>query len=225
MNESSLKYISFSKAIERIRQRLSDFKPHILNHDAARNSAVTILFLDKEDRPYIIFTKRTDWVETHKGQISFPGGGEDETDKTLRDTAIRETYEEIGILPENIEIIGQMDDFYTVTDFIVSPFVGFVKNKFEYRLDEREVDRILEVPLELFLEDSSFEVKKWDHGGKAYDVYFYHYGDDVIWGATAFILNRFIDTVFGYNPAPGPVLGDPRNSHYLEENHNRKSRP
>ncbi len=224
MAESSFKNISFAEAVEKVREVLNDYKPLRLNHDTARNSAVTILFINKQNKPYIIFTKRTDWVETHKGQISFPGGGEDEGDSSLRETATRETREEIGIQPDIIEIIGQMDDFYTVTDFIVSPFIGCITEDFRYELNRQEVDRVLEVPLSLFLDDRNFELKKWDHNGKTYDVYFYHYDKDVIWGATAFIINRFIDAVFGYNPAPGPVLGDPRNSHYLDENHTRKSK-
>jgi 8-oxo-dGTP pyrophosphatase MutT (NUDIX family) len=225
MNDSSFKYIEFIPAVEKIKQVLSDFKPVRIDLENARNSAVMILFINKDNLPYIIFTKRTDWVETHKGQISFPGGARDLADETLLRTATRETLEEIGIPPDDIEVVGRLDDFYTITNFTVSPFVGYIPNGFQYSINEREVARILEVPLSVFLDDQYFEVKKWDHKGRFYDVYFYHFENEVIWGATAFIINRFIDTVFKYNPAPHPILGDPRNEHYLRQNREKKSKP
>ncbi len=224
MTGSSYKNISFRETVEKIKLILTDFRPKRIELENARNSAVMILFLNKENIPHIVFTKRTDWVETHKGQISFPGGAEDTTDASLLQTATRETFEEIGIPPDEIEVIGQLDDFYTITNFTVSPFVGYIPNGFHYAINEREVARILEAPLSIFLDDQFFEVKKWDHKGRFYDVYFYHFDNDVIWGATAFIINHFIDMVFQYNPAPFPVLGDPRNAHYLRQNRQRKSK-
>jgi len=117
-----------------------------------------------------------------------------------------------------VEVLGQVDDFLTITDFLVRPFVGILQPPLQFSLSENEVDEVLEVPLSLFLDDSRFEVKEWEHGGRKYDVYFYNYYQHVIWGATGFIVNRFIDIVFGYNPAPNPIYEDPRNVHYLREN-------
>jgi len=218
MENSKYLNINFDEAVSIVRQKLGTYKPVILPSTTITRAAVLILFLNKKEIPHILFTKRTDSVETHKGQISFPGGAWDKTDKSLQETAVRETFEEVGILPKYIQQLGQLDDFFTVTDFIVSPFAGFMTEQVDYVINEAEVAEVLEVPLSLFLQKSYFEVKKWEHRGQYYDVYFYYYGNQVIWGATAFMLNRFIDTVFEYNPAPHPVRQDPRNLAYLKEN-------
>ena len=218
MENSKYLNINFDEAVSIVRRKLGSYEPVILPSTTITRAAVLILFLNKKEIPHILFTKRTDSVETHKGQISFPGGAWDKTDTSLQETAVRETFEEVGILPKYIQHLGQLDDFFTVTDFIVSPFAGFMTEQVDYVINEAEVAEVLEVPLSLFLQKSYFEVKKWEHRGQYYDVYFYYYGNQVIWGATAFMLNRFIDTVFEYNPAPHPVRQDPRNLAYLKEN-------
>jgi 8-oxo-dGTP pyrophosphatase MutT (NUDIX family) len=215
--------INFPDSLQQIRSILKNYNPRRVRINGKKTAAVMILLLNKSDVPHVVFTQRTDMVETHKGQISFPGGVQDQKDENLLLTAKRETLEEIGINSDLIGDLGQVDDFFTVTDFIVSPFVGYLKSNVVYRINTNEVAEVLEVPLDLFLESTYFEIKKWDHQGKLYDVYFYYYGNQVIWGATAYILNRFIDLVFNYNPAPRPVVEDPRNSHYLTENKKRRS--
>jgi 8-oxo-dGTP pyrophosphatase MutT (NUDIX family) len=210
MSSSSYRSINFLDTIQLVETQLRHYKPQLIQREGVRNSAVMILFINKQNVPHLIFTKRTEWVETHKGQISFPGGMRDVTDSDLFQTARRETFEEIGIEPEQIRLLGQLDDFYTVTNFIVSPFVGLVTNEFLYQINKREVAKVLEVPLSLFLESTHFEVQKWPYQNKLYDVYFYHYQQEVIWGATAFIVNRFIDRVFQFNPAPNPVSQESR---------------
>lgn len=214
---------SFKQAIDQIAGVLDKYQPQRVEVHGVYSAAVMILTVNRQDIPHIIFTKRTNTVETHKGQISFPGGVHEPKDKNLLETAKRETFEEIGIQPNLIENLGQLDDFFTVTDYIVSPFAGYVNSDFEYEINTHEVAQILEVPLSIFLNADDFEVKKWNHQGTNYDVFFYHYQDQVIWGATAYILNRFIDMVFDFNPAPRSVIRDPRNDHYLRENINRKS--
>ncbi len=200
----------FQTAVKQVQSKLQNYQPHRIHHEGVKRSAVMILFINKQSVPHIIFTRRTEWVENHKGQISFPGGMQDENDVDLRYTARRETFEEIGIRPEQINILGQLDDFFTVTNFIVTPFAGYVTNDFAYQINEREVAKVLEVPLEVFLRSDKFEVKKWPYKNQIYDVFFYYYEQEVIWGVTAFILNRFIDLVFHYNPAPTSLTLDTR---------------
>lgn len=218
------KEISFDEAIAKIQSRLKEYSPRMIKGDRYVPAAVLIPLINIEGVPYLVFTKRTELVENHKGQISFPGGVFDSTDPSLWDTALRETREEIGVSPEQVERLGQLDDFLTVTDFLIRPFAGIMHPPLDFRISVDEVAEILQVPLSLFLTDEHFEIKKWEWRGRKYDVYFYYYHHHVIWGATAFILNRFIDVVFDYNPAPNPILRDPRNLHYLEENTHRGSR-
>ncbi len=218
------KDLDFKSAIEFCTAKINDYQPLKFSSDGVVRAAVMILFINKNDIPHLIFTQRTELVEHHKGQVSFPGGAKDASDSSLLQTALRETEEEIGVNSRQIELIGEADDFVTVTNFLVTPFVGILHPPFKFRLSEDEVEEVLQVPLSLFLEDTRFEVKKWNYRGKKYDVYFYYHNKHVIWGATAFILNRFIDLVFGYNPAPNPVYEDPRHNNYLKENKFRGGR-
>ncbi|GAB4377045.1 MAG: hypothetical protein Kow0042_24170 [Calditrichia bacterium] len=224
MSGFQYKDMNFEQALRTIRNCLHSYKPVRLTVNGARQASVLILLTEKAMIPHLLFTRRTEFVEHHKGQISFPGGMKDSTDETLLQTALRETYEEVGISPEKVEVLGQLDDLYTVTNFLVTPFAAVLKQSVPFRVNSREVDEVLEVPLSLFLDDKYFEMKKREYQGRKYDVYFYYYRDQVIWGATAFILNRFIQLVFGYNPAPNPVYQDPRNEEYLRENQVRGSK-
>ncbi len=223
MREAQNKIQNFQQAEETIRRVLKTYQPRKLSVNGSQQASVLIPLLNRESVPYLIFTRRTELVEHHKGQISFPGGMHDRADTSLLQTALRETDEEIGVHPEEIQVIGQLDDLYTVTNFLITPFVGILKPSPSFRLSTDEVAEVLEVPLSLFLTNEHFEIKKWEYRGKFYEVYFYHFHDHVIWGATGFIVNRFIHVVFGYNPAPNPVYRDPRNEAYLQENITRRS--
>ena len=175
MTTSKYRNINFNRTTHLVQSKLANYQSRRITKKGVILSAVLILFLNKKNIPHIIFTKRTESVENHKGQVSFPGGVQDSSDNSLLHTAERETFEEIGIYPENIKVLGRLDDFFTVTNYIVSPFTGFVQSPIEYKINEKEVAEVLEVPLTLFLEDNHFEVKKWDYRGIKYDVYFYYY--------------------------------------------------
>lgn len=210
--------MDYQTAITRIQNKLSRYQPQRLRIPRFIPAAVIIPFFSKNNEAHILFTLRTDTVEHHKGQVSFPGGAQEEQDADLKETALRETYEEVGIPPEVISIIGQLDDFPTITDFLVTPFVATIPYPYPSRINTIEVAELLEVPLELFLTDAQFEIKEKEYNGVAYPVYYYHYQHVVIWGVTGFIINRFIELVFGYNPAPKSIPEDPRNEQYLREN-------
>jgi 8-oxo-dGTP pyrophosphatase MutT (NUDIX family) len=214
--------MKYSKAIQSIQYKLHEHKPRTFDAPNLIQAAVLIPFFTKDDDAHILFTVRTEDVEHHKGQISFPGGAREDQDHSLADTAVRECHEEIGIPANSISILGRLDDFPTITDFLVTPFVATLPYPYPYKINTMEVAEILEVPLELFLSDKYFQVKNWKHEDKTYPVYFYQFNDHVIWGATAFMMNRFIDLIFGYNPAPQSIIEDPRNGRYLDENIRRK---
>jgi len=165
-------------------------------HDPARiPSAVLIPIYQEQGEYYIIFIKRTDTVKTHKGQISYPGGGREKCDKTIRDTAIREACEEIGLRPENIEILGELDDEITTTsNFIVTPFVGMIPWPYKFTACREEVAEIISVPLKA-LQDSNNLKRAIEtlERGIVVDSYEYHYQGKVIWGATARILHKLLD--------------------------------
>jgi 8-oxo-dGTP pyrophosphatase MutT (NUDIX family) len=161
------------------------------------SSAVLIPFYQHEGEYYIVFIKRTDTVSTHKGQISFPGGGRDEDDKTLRDTAIREACEEIGLRPEDIEITGELDDEITTTsNYIVTPFVGMIPWPYKFTPEKAEVAEIISVPLTALLDKANIKPAiETINGGIVVDSYDYHYKGKIIWGATARILHKLLQII------------------------------
>ncbi|MBI2606002.1 MAG: CoA pyrophosphatase [Deltaproteobacteria bacterium] len=141
----------------------------------------------------ILFTVRTDTVEHHKGQISFPGGKRDDTDASLLETALRETEEEIGLSRENVEIIGELSDTPTVrTSFLIRPFVGLVRGRPALSPSEIEIAETLFVPLAHLLDEANSTLETYEYGGSRYRIKAYHYQGHRIWGATARILQVFL---------------------------------
>jgi len=114
---------------------------------------VLVPLFEKGDRWYILFTKRTERVKHHKGQISFPGGVVDETDEDMEATALRETFEEIGLPRDNAEILGKLDDAYTVTSgYLITPIVAEIPHPYPFSINEDEIEELIEIPLEAFLD-------------------------------------------------------------------------
>ncbi len=111
-------------------------------------------------------------------------------------TALRESQEEIGLDPQTVDILGELDDELTiVSNFIVTPFVGFVSRPYRLRINPVEVDGLVEVPVAALLDKNNFREEIQIDGGMTHRAYYFHYGDDVIWGATARILKRFFDLI------------------------------
>ena len=158
-------------------------------------SAVLIPLYKEEGQYHIVFIKRTDTVKTHKGQISFPGGALEKGDKTLRDTALRESHEEIGLRPEDAEVLGEMDDEITTTsNYIVTPFVAMIPWPYKFTKEKAEVAEIISVPVAALLDKTCLktDIETLD-GGIVVDSYNYHYKGNVIWGATARILYKLLE--------------------------------
>jgi len=133
-------------------------------------------------------------VKEHKGQISFPGGTCQEGDGTLLDTALRECAEEIGLVSSEVEVLGELDDVATLTSsYIISPFVALIPWPYSLKVNRREIEEIIEVPILALLGKDSLRQGTEVIGGETVTSYVYYYQGRVIWGATATILNRFLD--------------------------------
>lgn len=159
-----------------------------------RRAAVLLLLLEKQGETHVIFTKRTDRVAYHKNQISFPGGNVEASDSSLLQTALRETEEELGIRPDQIEILGQLSPINVATSkYNVTPFVGRLVAPPIYRSDPVEVAEVIEAPLSILQDPANFwqEEKTYPEGPKT--VNYFRYGDHIIWGATGRILREFLD--------------------------------
>lgn len=178
---------------QEIRTALANRVRRTMSDPSLTCAAVLIPLLFRDGEWHVLVTLRTEEVEHHKGQISFPGGACDPEDATLEATALREAQEEIGIPPQAIELLGALDDYPTITDFVVTPFVGIVRQPCSYRLSNSEVAAVVEVPLSFLRDPARLRVEQLEYKGQLHDVLFWDYGPYVIWGATARILKGFID--------------------------------
>lgn len=184
-----------SDIIERIEQALADYTPRKVDQPTAAPAAVLILICTGTGEPCVVFTERTHRVEHHKGQISFPGGACDDDDESCDATALRETHEEIGVRPEDVRIIGELDDMVTVSNFRVTPYIGVVSREgsYEYSINDDEVARVVEVPLRHLLDDKNMELEVRQHNGREVLVPAFAYNEHRIWGATARMLHQLIE--------------------------------
>ena len=153
-----------------------------------RPAAVLVPLVRRADGLQLLLTRRADHLRSHSGQVSFPGGRCEEADPSLAATALREAEEEVGIAPEQVEVIGYLDDYPTMTRFRVTPVVGVLDAPRRYRPDPGEVAEVFEVPAELFLESASFERKVFSKAGIKLPFFEINYDAQRIWGATAGML-------------------------------------
>ncbi len=162
-----------------------------------RHAGVLIPLLEENGDHKVLFTKRTDRVGHHKGEISFPGGSVDYEDASIEETVLREVYEEVGLPGEEIEILGRTDDILTlVSNFVVHPFVGIIPSPYNFIVNAAEVERLIKVPLRVFYPGRS-ESKNLslEFEGISYKSKAYEYKGDLIWGATARIMDNFVHII------------------------------
>ncbi len=175
-----------------IRRILSENSHKTVNDPSLTPAAVTLLLYPKDGHYCVLLQKRSQQVEHHKGEISFPGGMKDESDVDLQFTALREAHEEMGILPEHVDLLGQIDDVSTISNFVVSTFVGTIPYPYEFATSEIEVAAVLEVPLSNLMDKANRrDDVRLVNGKLNYAPAFAHDGH-VIFGATAKILDQFL---------------------------------
>jgi 8-oxo-dGTP pyrophosphatase MutT (NUDIX family) len=180
--------------IERIRASLDVYTPARIERAGMPRAAVLIPLYEKDGTHHVLLQVRTELVEHHKGQISFPGGVEDEGDVDLMMTALRESEEEIGLAREDVEVLGQLDDIVTITNFVVTPFVGVVTRPAPYPFAPSgyEVAELLEVPMPHLLDSGSLNLEPVPWRDRLVAPPSYSFGKHVIWGATGRLMQRFL---------------------------------
>jgi 8-oxo-dGTP pyrophosphatase MutT (NUDIX family) len=152
-----------------------------------RTAAVLVPILDKPE-PEILLTVRSELLLQHPGQVSFPGGAVDRTDRSAVSTALREAEEEIGLNFSQVSPIGFLDRLDTISDYRVLPVVGLVRRPFVWRPDLREVSEVFTVPLKLAVNHNAYSHEKVIYGGKTIVISSLHWQGHRIWGITAAIL-------------------------------------
>jgi len=156
-------------------------------------AAVLVPLLAVDGEPSLLFTRRSNLLPHHQGQIAFPGGGHDPEDPDLAATALREAEEEIGLDPADVRLLGPLDDLETVaTRFVITPFVGVVPHPYDFRPSPDEVDLIFTVPLGRLESPDALRRELWDFGGRKVPIDVYAVDGHVIWGATQRITQNLL---------------------------------
>jgi 8-oxo-dGTP pyrophosphatase MutT (NUDIX family) len=157
-------------------------------------AAVLIPLLQQDDEWHLLFTRRTDKVESHKGQVSFPGGACDDGETTPEETALREANEEVGIDPQKVRVLGHIMNMITITSFRVTPVVGIIEWPTVLLLGKDEVERVFTIPL-LWLADKN---NRWEFSmpGRNRSLIVYHpFDGELLWGATARMTVDFLNVL------------------------------
>ena len=178
------------------RRALGDLPPGFLPKQPWRPASV-LLPLITHPEPTVLLTKRTEQLHDHAGQVSFPGGGRELQDADPVATALRETHEEIGLSPDQVEVVGFLRGYLTISGYAVTPVVGLVKPGFQVTIDPLEVAEVFEVPVAFLVDPKNREVQTRELGGEQVGFYLYRYQGQTIWGATAAMLVNFLDTLEG----------------------------
>lgn len=165
-------------------------------------AAVLVPLFGRDDRPHVLFTERTHNLPRHKGEISFPGGRVDPEDATVLDAALRETHEEIGVSPQRVEVLGRLDDIITITNYVISPYVGWLSMDEGLDVNPGEIEKVHEIELNRLMDPSVYECKRdYEFRGRPYPVHFFYMDEATVWGATAKILLQLLQEVFAWEGA------------------------
>jgi 8-oxo-dGTP pyrophosphatase MutT (NUDIX family) len=177
---------------------LSSRTPRKLDQPHEGRAAVLMPIFHREDDYFFLLTQRTHTVETHKGQISFPGGVAETQDEVLSETALRETWEEVGLASDKIEVLGEFDEYLSVTGLIVTAFVARIDHPFVLNPNPDEVEETLQIPLSLFRDESRLRVEFRRRFDRDLPVYYYNFQGREVWGLTAQMIRDFILLLDGH---------------------------
>jgi 8-oxo-dGTP pyrophosphatase MutT (NUDIX family) len=192
--------ISDSAWKQAIRDILSQRPRRSVSRQGFRPAAVLVPLRERDGACHLVLTKRSDDLEYHKGQVSFPGGAWEEADGDLAATAVREAFEEIGVRSADIEVLGALDDQVTMSSkFVVTPYVAALSHLVEFTVNHCEVKELLEVPVSALLDPASYSPVTEDDDGVLQPWGHYRYMDHRITGATAIILKQLLDLVLRPN--------------------------
>jgi len=169
-----------------------DFRGEINYSRDPLHAGVMILVYPAEHNTNLAFIKRNTYNGPHSGQVSFPGGAWEAGDDSLKQTALRETREELGIT-EEIEILGSLSQLHIpVSNFMVTPFAGWMDERPDFRPDPTEVQYVIEASLSELLDPANVRSEKWEKHDRTIVAPYYRVGNDKIWGATAMMLSEFL---------------------------------
>jgi 8-oxo-dGTP pyrophosphatase MutT (NUDIX family) len=185
--------------LPQIRRALARHQP-VLRSDLGRAAGVLVPLLPRPEGLHVLFTERSKELRAHAGQISFPGGSVDVGDADARAAALREAREEVGLDEQHVEVLGTLDDCPTfVTGFVITPVVGLIDplaftaaGRYPWAPSPAEIAALHELPLDEFCDPANLRVEMREREGVLFELYWYTVQGQVVWGATARILNQLI---------------------------------
>ena len=188
-------------AADTISKILQARTPRTLSGGDYTQAAVLVPIQEREDGDYLIFTQRAEGLNHHSGQVAFPGGRVDPVDRGDLEAALRETYEEIGIDPGHVRVLGQLDQTRAAYNFSVTPFVGLIPWPYEFRLNHAETSAVFSVPVSALLQPGCLVTEdRYFDPDRRHPVYHFYYQGWDIWGATARILKQFLEIAYDFKP-------------------------
>ncbi|MEZ7823513.1 MAG: CoA pyrophosphatase [bacterium] len=185
--------------LNKIRHGLAGHHP-LKNTQIEKRASVLIPLLESEGELFVLLTLRSKQLRSHAGQVSFPGGKQDTQDENSLETALRETHEEIGLPPENVEIIGTLDQILSLHYYLVTPFVGLIPEKFSPLLNTAEIESVFKVPLTFFMNGDSHLAEEFKTPIANVLVHHFDYHGFDIWGLTAKLILRLLEIGLGHIP-------------------------
>jgi 8-oxo-dGTP pyrophosphatase MutT (NUDIX family) len=184
---------------EKISKILQSRVPATLRGENFRPAAVLVPIQERADGDYLVLTQRAEMLNSHSGQVAFPGGMVDPKDPGLLQTALRESCEEIGIEPRHVQILGQLDQVTAGGNFLVTPFVGLIPYPYEFHLDPKETAAVFSVPVSVLLDPRCFRAEPRPFpSGRPGPIYHFHYQSWDIWGATARIIAQLLELAYDF---------------------------
>ena len=182
-----------------IRQGLAGHKP-LKNSQIEKRASVLIPLMESECELFVLLTQRSDQLSSHAGQVSFPGGKQDIQDENSLETALRETYEEIGLPPKNVEIIGRLDQILSLHNYLVTPFVGLIPENFVPLPNVDEIETVFKVPLTFFMNGDNHWTEEFKTPIATVLAHHFDYHEFDIWGLTAKLILRLLEIGLGHIP-------------------------
>ena len=187
------------REVERIRKALAEHNPP-KNSKVRKRASVLIPLLESEGEIFLMLTRRSNEMRSHPGQVSFPGGKQDSDDESSMHTALRETYEEIGLSWEKINIIGKLDQILSLHYYLVTPYVGLIPSDFEPVPNTDEIESVFKVPLAFFMKSENH----WSEEKKTFSfpviVHHFEFQGYDIWGLTAKLIFRLLEVGLDFVP-------------------------
>lgn len=193
--------------VDKITEALRSRAPQILEPGGLKSAAVLVPVQQKRDGDHLVLTRRAELLNSHGGQIAFPGGKIEPRDSSPLEAALRESYEEIGVDPGHVRVLGQLDQVTAGSAYLITPFVGLIPDPYEFRLNPAEAAAVFSVPLAALLQPGCFHAEPRLYPPERRDpiYHFYCQGWD-IWGATARIILQLLELSYGYSPGEDKPL-------------------